>query len=167
MKSQDELTQTPWPSGDLKGAQLWSHRVKLETQVSQAAQSHTIHSEFKTISPYLFPLKSWLALNPVDWNHIGHRGPPPSVVWKETPESFWGCTLPGSSNLCRLQGQGAGTHCPTGHGSLYLSGAFKMLQENHQPARTRLKPRWMEERKFIMLVDQHLDLSKMAPNVGP
>jgi hypothetical protein len=42
--------------------------------VSQATHSHTIHSEFKTISSSLFPLKSWPALVPVDWNHIGHRG---------------------------------------------------------------------------------------------
>jgi hypothetical protein len=130
-------------------------RFKLETQVSQAAPSHTIHSEFKTISPYLFPLKSQLALNPGDQNHIsprrrgcitlesyqGSAGPlwrislhwlltlttpgllpgpdiwcrslfhstslkawslasqPPSVVWKETPESHWGCAIPSSSNL--------------------------------------------------------------------
>jgi hypothetical protein len=71
VKLQDEPTQTPQPSGDLKGAQPWGHRLQLEMQVSQAAQSHTIHSGFKTISLYLFPLKSWLALNPVDWNHIG------------------------------------------------------------------------------------------------
>jgi hypothetical protein len=43
-------------------------------QASQAILSHTIHSEFKTISSYLFPLKSWPALVPVDQNHIGHRG---------------------------------------------------------------------------------------------
>jgi hypothetical protein len=34
--------------------------------------------------------------------------------------SHWGCTLPGSRNLCRLQGQGAGTCCPMGHDSLIL-----------------------------------------------
>jgi hypothetical protein len=42
--------------------------------VSQAAHSHTIHSELKTISSYLFPLKSWPTIVPVDQNHINHRG---------------------------------------------------------------------------------------------
>jgi hypothetical protein len=60
--TQSKPTQTPWPSGDLKGAQPWSHKW--------AAHSLIIHSEFKTISPYLFPLKSWVALNPEDQNHI-------------------------------------------------------------------------------------------------
>jgi hypothetical protein len=88
-------TQTPYVSGNLKGAQLWSHRFKLETQACQTAHSHTIHSEFKTICSYLFPLKSWLDFNlvgqkseshqplnqlaritlaPDDRNHIGPRG---------------------------------------------------------------------------------------------
>jgi hypothetical protein len=68
--TQIEPSQTPWPSGDLKGAQPWSHKLEFEMPVNQAAHSHTIHSEFKTISPYLFPLKSWVALNPEDQNHI-------------------------------------------------------------------------------------------------
>jgi hypothetical protein len=43
-------------------------------QASQATQSHTIQSAFKTISSYLFPLKSWAALVPVDQSHISYRG---------------------------------------------------------------------------------------------
>jgi hypothetical protein len=37
-----------------------------------------------------------------------------------------------------------------------------LLREITRPARTRLKPRWMEERKFIMLAGQHLDISKIV-----
>jgi hypothetical protein len=42
--------------------------------MSQATHSHTIHSEFKTISSYLFPLKSWPAPVLVNQNHINYRG---------------------------------------------------------------------------------------------
>jgi hypothetical protein len=40
---------------------------------SQAAHSYIIYSEFKTISPYLFPLKSWLVLNPVGQKLESHQ----------------------------------------------------------------------------------------------
>jgi hypothetical protein len=38
----------------------------------------------------------------------------------------------------------------------------KTLQKYDWPARIRLKSRWLEERKFIMIAGQHLDISKMV-----
>jgi hypothetical protein len=49
-------------------------KFELETQVSQAAHSHTIHSEFKTISSYLFSPEMLACSSSSYWNHIGHRG---------------------------------------------------------------------------------------------
>jgi hypothetical protein len=57
---------------------------------------------------------------------------PPSVVWKETPESHWRCTLPGSRDPHRLQSQGAGTHYPMGLGGLISLGPLEMLREECQ-----------------------------------
>jgi hypothetical protein len=54
---------------------------------------------------------------------------PPSVVWKETLASYWGCTLPGSRDPCRLQSQGVGTLYPTGLVVLISLGPPQMLQE--------------------------------------
>jgi hypothetical protein len=59
-------TQTPHPLGDLIGSQPWNHKFELEMQVSQAAHSHTTHSEFKTISSYLFSPKI-LACSSPSW----------------------------------------------------------------------------------------------------
>jgi hypothetical protein len=53
---------------------MWSPKFELETHASQAAHSHTIHSEFKTISSYLFSPKILACSSPSRPEHIGHRG---------------------------------------------------------------------------------------------
>jgi hypothetical protein len=73
---------------------------------------------------------------------------PPSVIWKETPESHQGCAFPGSRDPCRLQSWEVGTHYPMGLSSLILLGPPKCCRKNVRPARIRLKPRCLEERKI-------------------
>jgi hypothetical protein len=57
---------------------------------------------------------------------------PPSVIWKETQESHRGCSLPGSRNLCRLRGQGAGTHCPSEHDAFNALGPPKCCRRHYR-----------------------------------
>jgi hypothetical protein len=66
----------------------------------------------------------------------------------DPPESHWGCALPGSRNPHRLHSQGGGTHYPMRLSGLSLLGLPKCCGKNVRPARTRLKPRWLEERKI-------------------
>jgi hypothetical protein len=45
----------------------------------------------------------------------------------------------------------SGDHYPTGLSSLISLGPPEMLQKNVRPVRTRLKPKWLEERKIYYM----------------
>jgi hypothetical protein len=57
---------------------------------------------------------------------------PPSVIWKETPESHWGCALPSSRDPSQAAESGSGDPLPSGAWWPDLSGASKMLWEECQ-----------------------------------
>jgi hypothetical protein len=73
---------------------------------------------------------------------------PPSIIWKETPESPCGCALPSSRDRpsplpppSRLQSQGAMTHYPQGlHGLISLGPPRKCCRKNNGPVRRDSKP---------------------------
>jgi hypothetical protein len=88
---------------------------------------------------------------------------PPSVIWKETPGSHRGCALPSSSNLHSLTGSGSRDPLPNGAWwSVSRWGLQNVVGKSLAQREQDSNPgRWRKGR--LMLVGQHLDISKMAP----
>jgi hypothetical protein len=62
---------------------------------------------------------------------------PPSVIWKENPESHQGCALPGSRDPLQAAEPGSRDRYPMGFGSLISLAPPQMLQEECRTSKNK------------------------------